>query len=128
MQAVARPLTRTAPKSLRRAAALSTWSAVPAGPPDPILGACHHLAAFGDVREAEARVPPTTGNAAEAAVRLGLHLHPRWTSRTVPLSPTNSRVAQVLPKPSRQTKTHVRLTLVWVHTVMVTASPMFSLV
>lgn len=38
MQAIARPLTRAAPRGLRQAAALSTWSAVPAGPPDPILG------------------------------------------------------------------------------------------
>ena len=38
MQALARPLARAAPKNLSRAAALSTWSAVPAGPPDPILG------------------------------------------------------------------------------------------
>ena len=37
MQAIARPLTRAAPRGLRQAAALSTWSAVPAGPPDPIL-------------------------------------------------------------------------------------------
>ena len=41
MQAIARPLARAAPRGLRQAAALSTWSAVPAGPPDPILGACH---------------------------------------------------------------------------------------
>ncbi|CCM01943.1 uncharacterized protein FIBRA_04016 [Fibroporia radiculosa] len=38
MQAIARPLARAAPKQIRCAAALSTWSAVPAGPPDPILG------------------------------------------------------------------------------------------
>ncbi|PCH33598.1 hypothetical protein WOLCODRAFT_22108 [Wolfiporia cocos MD-104 SS10] len=38
MQVIARPLARTAPQQVRRAAALSTWSAVPAGPPDPILG------------------------------------------------------------------------------------------
>lgn len=38
MQALARPLARVASKNLGRAAALSTWSAVPAGPPDPILG------------------------------------------------------------------------------------------
>ncbi|KAH8102614.1 PLP-dependent transferase [Cristinia sonorae] len=38
MQAIARPLARASPRALSRAAALSTWSAVPAGPPDPILG------------------------------------------------------------------------------------------
>ncbi|THH34165.1 hypothetical protein EUX98_g47 [Antrodiella citrinella] len=38
MQAIARPLARAAPRALSRAAALSTWSAVPAGPPDAILG------------------------------------------------------------------------------------------
>ena len=31
-------ITRRAPAVFRSAAPLSTWSAVPAGPPDPILG------------------------------------------------------------------------------------------
>ena len=38
MQAIARPLARVAPKHVRYAGSLSVWSAVPAGPPDPILG------------------------------------------------------------------------------------------
>lgn len=38
MQAIARPIARAAPRQVRAAAALSTWSNVPAGPPDPILG------------------------------------------------------------------------------------------
>ena len=40
MQAIARPLARIAPKHVRYAGSLSVWSAVPAGPPDPILGTC----------------------------------------------------------------------------------------
>ena len=40
MQAIARPLARAAPKHVRYAGSLSVWSAVPAGPPDPILGTC----------------------------------------------------------------------------------------
>ena len=41
MQAIARPLARAAaPKHVRYAGSLSAWAAVPAGPPDPILGAC----------------------------------------------------------------------------------------
>ncbi|KIP12008.1 hypothetical protein PHLGIDRAFT_27620 [Phlebiopsis gigantea 11061_1 CR5-6] len=51
MQAISRPLSRTAPKSLRRAAALSTWSAVPAGPPDPILGVSEAFKADKDPRK-----------------------------------------------------------------------------
>ncbi|GJE86060.1 aspartate aminotransferase family protein [Phanerochaete sordida] len=51
MQAISRPLTRTAPKSLRRAAALSTWAAVPAGPPDPILGVTEAFKADKDPRK-----------------------------------------------------------------------------
>lgn len=38
MQAIARPLARVAPKHVRYTGSLSAWSAVPAGPPDPILG------------------------------------------------------------------------------------------
>ncbi|OCH96464.1 PLP-dependent transferase [Obba rivulosa] len=38
MLAVARPLVRVAPRHALRAAGVSTWSHVPAGPPDPILG------------------------------------------------------------------------------------------
>lgn len=71
MQAISRPLTRTAPKSLRRAAALSTWSTVPAGPPDPILGTCNPLALFGNVGEVEAGMLLPIQKAAEAAVRPG---------------------------------------------------------
>ncbi|KAL6302173.1 pyridoxal phosphate-dependent transferase [Sparassis latifolia] len=51
MQAVARPLARTAPNNLRRAAALSTWSTVPAGPPDPILGVTEAFKADKDPRK-----------------------------------------------------------------------------
>ncbi|EKM60996.1 uncharacterized protein PHACADRAFT_134034 [Phanerochaete carnosa HHB-10118-sp] len=51
MQAISRPLTRSAPLSLRRAAALSTWSAVPAGPPDPILGVTEAFKADKDSRK-----------------------------------------------------------------------------
>ena len=40
MQAIARPLARAAPKHVRYAGTVSAWSAVPAGTPDPILGAC----------------------------------------------------------------------------------------
>lgn len=43
MQAFSRPLARIAPRNLSRAAALSTWSAVPAGPPDPILGESYYF-------------------------------------------------------------------------------------
>ncbi|GBE78274.1 Aspartate aminotransferase, mitochondrial [Sparassis crispa] len=51
MQAVARPLARAAPNNLRRAAALSTWSTVPAGPPDPILGVTEAFKADKDPRK-----------------------------------------------------------------------------
>ncbi|KAI0815204.1 PLP-dependent transferase [Irpex lacteus] len=51
MQAIARPLTRAAPKGLRQAAALSTWAAVPAGPPDPILGVTEAFKADKDPRK-----------------------------------------------------------------------------
>ncbi|KAK7694597.1 Aspartate aminotransferase, mitochondrial [Cerrena zonata] len=51
MQALARPLARAAPKNLSRAAALSTWSAVPAGPPDPILGVTEAFKADKDSRK-----------------------------------------------------------------------------
>jgi len=51
MQALARPLARAAPRSLARAAALSTWSSVPAGPPDPILGVSEAFKADKDPRK-----------------------------------------------------------------------------
>ncbi|PSR72383.1 hypothetical protein PHLCEN_2v11726 [Hermanssonia centrifuga] len=51
MQVISRPLTRSAPRNLRRAAALSTWSAVPAGPPDPILGVTEAFKADKDPRK-----------------------------------------------------------------------------
>ncbi|KAI0793452.1 pyridoxal phosphate-dependent transferase [Abortiporus biennis] len=51
MLAITRPLARAAPKGLSRAAALSTWSAVPAGPPDPILGVTEAFKADKDPRK-----------------------------------------------------------------------------
>ncbi|KAI0078928.1 PLP-dependent transferase [Panus rudis PR-1116 ss-1] len=51
MQALSRPLARVAPRSLARAAALSTWSNVPAGPPDPILGVTEAFKADKDPRK-----------------------------------------------------------------------------
>ncbi|KAI0347998.1 PLP-dependent transferase [Trametopsis cervina] len=51
MQAITRPLARAAPRGLRQAAALSTWSAVPAGPPDPILGVTEAFKADKDPRK-----------------------------------------------------------------------------
>lgn len=58
MQAISRPLTRTAPKTLRRAAALSTWSAVPAGPPDPILGVYRSSRCLWGRRQGGSQEPP----------------------------------------------------------------------
>ncbi|KAI0963505.1 hypothetical protein AcW1_000563 [Taiwanofungus camphoratus] len=51
MQVIARPLTRIAPRQIRVVAALSTWSAVPAGPPDPILGVTEAFKADKDSRK-----------------------------------------------------------------------------
>ncbi|KZT06907.1 PLP-dependent transferase [Laetiporus sulphureus 93-53] len=51
MQAVSRPIARAVPSNVRRAAALSTWSAVPAGPPDPILGVTEAFKADQDTRK-----------------------------------------------------------------------------
>ncbi|KAH9946668.1 pyridoxal phosphate-dependent transferase [Amylocystis lapponica] len=51
MQVISRPLARAVPQHIRRAAALSTWSAVPAGPPDPILGVTEAFKADKDSRK-----------------------------------------------------------------------------
>nr|VWO96684.1 Aspartate aminotransferase (EC [Ganoderma boninense] len=51
MQAIARPLARVAPKHVRYAGSLSVWSAVPAGPPDPILGVTEAFKADKDPRK-----------------------------------------------------------------------------
>ncbi|KAI0825186.1 pyridoxal phosphate-dependent transferase [Trametes gibbosa] len=51
MQAIARPLARVAPKHVRYTGSLSAWSAVPAGPPDPILGVTEAFKADKDPRK-----------------------------------------------------------------------------
>ncbi|RPD63009.1 PLP-dependent transferase [Lentinus tigrinus ALCF2SS1-7] len=51
MQAIARPLARAAPRHVRYAGSLSIWSAVPAGPPDPILGVTEAFKADKDPRK-----------------------------------------------------------------------------
>ncbi|KAI0801318.1 PLP-dependent transferase [Fomes fomentarius] len=51
MQAIARPLVRAAPRHVRYAGSLSVWSAVPAGPPDPILGVTEAFKADKDSRK-----------------------------------------------------------------------------
>ncbi|KAI0735222.1 PLP-dependent transferase [Earliella scabrosa] len=51
MQAIARPLARAAPRHVRYAGSLSVWSAVPAGPPDPILGVTEAFKADKDSRK-----------------------------------------------------------------------------
>ncbi|KAI0374223.1 PLP-dependent transferase [Pilatotrama ljubarskyi] len=51
MQAIARPLARAAPRHVRYAGSLSVWSAVPAGPPDPILGVTEAWKADKDPRK-----------------------------------------------------------------------------
>ncbi|KAH9944431.1 PLP-dependent transferase [Epithele typhae] len=51
MQAIARPLARVAPKHVRYAGTVSAWSAVPAGPPDPILGVTEAFKADKDPRK-----------------------------------------------------------------------------
>ncbi|OBZ78526.1 Aspartate aminotransferase, mitochondrial [Grifola frondosa] len=51
MQAIARPLARAAPRHVRYAGTLSAWSAVPAGPPDAILGVTEAFKADKDPRK-----------------------------------------------------------------------------
>ncbi|TFK57234.1 PLP-dependent transferase [Heliocybe sulcata] len=51
MLAISRPLRRVTTSSARRAACVSTWSTVPAGPPDPILGVTEAFKADKDARK-----------------------------------------------------------------------------
>lgn len=132
MQAIARPLARAAPRHVRYAGSLSVWSAVPAGPPDPILGTCRSSRFV--LREAAAR------SALSSCLRLPLRentevlqLGPRLRAHSFAVIACASRdperssdgsisLYQVSPRHSRPTRTPARSILVSVRTATRTAS------